>query len=94
MKCVLVALAGTALMTAGCNSGSPGKGGGSTAAAASGPTTVGTIAVGKRADLLVVRGDPSRRIADVENVETVFKGGVGFDAPKLFASVKGQVGLH
>ena len=55
---------------------------------------VGSIAVGKSADLVVVRGDPSSRIADVENVETVFKNGVGFDSAKLFASVKGQVGLH
>jgi enamidase len=56
--------------------------------------SVGTIAVGKRADLMVVRGDPSARIADVANVETVFKGGVGFDSAKLFASVRGRVGLH
>ena len=55
---------------------------------------VGTNAVGKRADLVVVRGDPSTTIADVKNVETVFKGGVGYDSAKLFASVKGQVGLH
>jgi imidazolonepropionase-like amidohydrolase len=55
---------------------------------------IGTIAAGKRADLVVVRGDPSTRIADVENVETVFKDGVGYDSAKLFASVKGRVGLH
>ncbi|GLC24936.1 amidohydrolase family protein [Roseisolibacter agri] len=56
--------------------------------------SVGTIAVGRRADLVVVRGDPSARIGDVANVETVFKGGIGFDAPRLFASVRGRVGLH
>jgi enamidase len=55
---------------------------------------IGTVAAGKRADLVVVRGDPSANIADVENVETVFKGGVGYDSAKLFASVKGRVGLH
>ena len=55
---------------------------------------VGTIAVGKRADLVVVRGDPSTSIADVARVETVFKDGVGYDSAKLFASVKGRVGLH
>ena len=55
---------------------------------------IGTIAPGKQADLVVVRGDPSTRIADVRNVELVFKGGVGYDAPKLFESVKGRVGLH
>jgi hypothetical protein len=41
-----------------------------------------------------VNGDPSTRIADIEKLETVFKDGVGFDSAKLFASVKGQVGLH
>ena len=55
---------------------------------------IGTIAAGKQADLIVVRGDPSTRIEDVENVEIVFKKGVGFDSPKIFESVKGQVGLH
>ena len=54
----------------------------------------GTIAAGKQADLIVVRGDPSQRIEDVENVEIVFKKGVGYDSPKIFESVKGQVGLH
>ena len=54
----------------------------------------GTIAAGKQADLIVVRGDPSQRIEDVENVEIVFKQGVGYDSPKIFESVKGQVGLH
>jgi hypothetical protein len=51
--------------------------------------SVGTIAVGRRADLMIVRGDPSARISDVANVETVFKGGVGFDSARLFASVRG-----
>jgi len=55
---------------------------------------VGSIAVGKQADLIVVNGDPSSRITDIEKIETVFKDGVGFDSAKLFASVKGQVGLH
>lgn len=55
---------------------------------------VGSIAVGKRADLLIVNGDPSSRIADIEKVETVFKDGIGYDSAKLFASVKGSVGLH
>jgi imidazolonepropionase-like amidohydrolase len=54
---------------------------------------VGTIAVGKQADLVVVGGDPSRTIADIRNVETVFKQGVGFDPAKLIASVTGRVGL-
>ena len=54
---------------------------------------VGSIAVGKQADLVVVDGDPSVTIADVRKVETVFKQGVGFDPAKLIGSVTGKVGL-
>lgn len=53
---------------------------------------IGTIAVGKQADLVVIRGDPSKRIDDIENVETVFKDGVGYDSGKLIESVRGVVG--
>lgn len=53
----------------------------------------GSIAVGKDADLVVIDGDPSSRISDVRNVQTVFKQGVGYDPAKLIASVKGRVGL-
>jgi imidazolonepropionase-like amidohydrolase len=55
---------------------------------------IGTIAAGKQADLVVVRGNPAARIEDVENVEIVFKRGVGYDSAKIFESVKGRVGLH
>ena len=54
---------------------------------------VGTIAAGKQADLVVINGDPSKHIADIRNVDTVFKQGVGFDPQKLIESVKGKVGL-
>ena len=53
---------------------------------------IGTIAPGKNADLVVVKGDPSKEIEDIEKVETVFKDGVGYDAAKLIESVKGMVG--
>lgn len=55
---------------------------------------IGTIAAGKTADLVVVRGDPSKTIADIENVEIVFKDGIGYDSGKLIASVRGTVGLR
>jgi enamidase len=54
---------------------------------------VGSIAAGKQADLVVIDGDPSKTIADVRKVETVFKQGVGYDPAKLIASVSGRVGL-
>jgi len=57
-------------------------------------THVGSLAVGKQADILVVKGDPSSSIADIENVEIVFKDGVGWDSRKMVESVKGQVGIR
>jgi imidazolonepropionase-like amidohydrolase len=53
---------------------------------------VGTIAPGKQADLVVIKGDPSKQIDDIENVETVFKDGIGYDSAKLIESVRGVVG--
>ncbi len=53
---------------------------------------IGTIAAGKQADLVVIHGDPSKKIDDIENVETVFKDGVGYDSAKLIESVRGVVG--
>jgi imidazolonepropionase-like amidohydrolase len=53
---------------------------------------VGTIAAGKQADLVVVKGDPSQKIDDIENVDTVFKDGIGYDSAKLIESVRGTVG--
>jgi imidazolonepropionase-like amidohydrolase len=55
---------------------------------------IGSIAVGKNADLVVIKGDPATRIADVENVEIVFKDGVGYDTRKLLDSVKGHYGQY
>jgi enamidase len=54
---------------------------------------IGTVAVGKQADLIVVNGDPSTTIEDVRRVDTVFKRGIGYDPAKLIASVSGQVGI-
>ena len=55
---------------------------------------IGTIAAGKQADLVVIKGDPSKKIEDIENVETVFKDGIGYDSAKLIESVRGQVGIR
>jgi imidazolonepropionase-like amidohydrolase len=53
---------------------------------------IGTISPGKQADLVVVKGDPSQKIEDIENVEIVFKDGIGYDSAKLIESVRGMVG--
>jgi imidazolonepropionase-like amidohydrolase len=55
---------------------------------------IGTLAAGKQADIVVIKGNPVANIADFENVEIVFKDGIGYDSAKLFASVKGTVGLY
>jgi len=55
---------------------------------------IGSLAPGKQADIVVIKGDPSTRIQDIENVEVVFKDGIGYDSKKLIDSVKGQVGTR
>ena len=53
---------------------------------------IGTIAPGKAADLVVIKGDPSQKIEDIENAEIVFKDGIGYDPAKLIDSVRGIAG--
>ena len=56
--------------------------------------TIGTIAPGKAADIVVVEGNPVEKISDVEKVDTVFKDGVGYDPVKLRVSVQGLAGIR
>ena len=56
--------------------------------------SIGSLAVGKTADIVVIRGDPSANINDIEKVEIVFKDGVGYDPAKLLDSVRGIVGIR
>jgi len=55
---------------------------------------IGSIAVGKQADLMVVKGNPAVSISEIEKVEIVFKDGVGYDSEKLIQSVQGLVGIR
>ncbi|HKQ52865.1 MAG TPA: amidohydrolase family protein [Pyrinomonadaceae bacterium] len=55
---------------------------------------IGSIAAGKQADLMVVKGNPAAVISDIEKVEIVFKDGVGYDSEKLIQSVQGLVGIR
>jgi len=57
-------------------------------------SSIGSIAVGKAADLVVLGRNPAEKIENVEKVETVFKNGVGYDPAKLIESVTGLVGLR
>ncbi len=55
---------------------------------------LGTVSVGKIADLVVINGDPTRTPSDIKSVTVVFKDGVGYDSAKLIQSVEGLVGLR
>jgi imidazolonepropionase-like amidohydrolase len=55
---------------------------------------IGSIAAGKNADLVVIKGDPATHIADIENVEIVFKDGVKYDTRALLDTVKGHYGEY
>jgi imidazolonepropionase-like amidohydrolase len=53
---------------------------------------IGTIATGKDADIMIVRGNPAATIGQIRNVTVVFKEGVGYDSAKLIESVRGLIG--
>jgi hypothetical protein len=55
---------------------------------------IGSLAPGKQADLMIVKGNPATNIADIEKIEIVFKDGVGYDSEKLIQSVQGLVGIR
>lgn len=55
---------------------------------------IGSIASGKQADLMIVKGNPAAKISDINNVEIVFKNGIGWDTEKLIQSVQGLVGTR
>lgn len=55
---------------------------------------IGTIEIGKKADLVLINGDLITEIKNIRLMDIVFKDGVGFDSKKLFDSVKGKVGLN
>src|SRR5262249_23634808 len=55
---------------------------------------LGTVEAGKIADLVVIDGHPDADPMDFNKTQLVFKGGVGYDSPKLIAAVKGLVGVR
>ncbi|HSJ62640.1 MAG TPA: amidohydrolase family protein [Gemmatimonadaceae bacterium] len=55
---------------------------------------LGSVAAGKIADLVVIRGNPIATHGEIRNVVTVFKDGVGYDAGKLIAATNGLVGIR
>ncbi|MQA89512.1 MAG: amidohydrolase family protein [Gemmatimonas sp.] len=55
---------------------------------------LGSVEVGKAADLVVVHGNPAATPAEIRNVTHIFKDGVGYDPTALLESVKGTVGVR
>jgi imidazolonepropionase-like amidohydrolase len=56
--------------------------------------SIGSIAPGKAADIVVLGGNPVEKIENIEKVELVFKDGIGFDPAALIKSVTELVGLR
>ena len=55
---------------------------------------IGTIEKGKRADMILIKGNPSLDPEAFRDMTIVFKNGIGYDSQKLFKSVKGWVGVR
>jgi len=49
--------------------------------------SLGTIEVGKRADVIIINGDPIEDIRNTRNVEKVISNGIMYDAAELWRSV-------
>lgn len=54
---------------------------------------LGTIDVDKRADLIVIKGNPLKNIEDIRNIQMVIKDGMAYDQQKLLDSVRTKAGL-
>jgi imidazolonepropionase-like amidohydrolase len=55
---------------------------------------IGSIAPGRAADLVVIRGDPVATPSDIYEVTTVFRDGVGYDSARLRDFARGKVGIY
>ncbi|WP_158790814.1 amidohydrolase family protein [Granulicella sp. L60] len=56
--------------------------------------TIGKIAIGMQADLVLLDGDFEHDASVIRKPELVFKKGLGYDSSRLFAAVRGEAGLR
>lgn len=54
--------------------------------------SIGSIEVGKQADLVLINGDPTKNIRDIYKAETVFKNGIGFSTAAIIKASRNTVG--
>lgn len=55
---------------------------------------IGSLAVGKRADVVVIDGNLAADPTAIEHMPLVFKAGVGYDTAAIFKSMQGQIGMN
>ena len=55
---------------------------------------LGSIEVGKIADMVLLRGDFTGDPSIIRNTVTVFRDGVGYDSRALLDEVRGRVGIN
>lgn len=53
---------------------------------------IGSIEVGKQADMVLINGDPTKNIRDIYKSEIVFKNGIGFDSAAIIKASAKTVG--
>jgi len=55
---------------------------------------VGSLETGKRADIVLIEGDPMKNPSSLEAMPFVFKKGIGYSTAAIFDALKGQAGLY
>jgi enamidase len=55
---------------------------------------IGSIETGKRADLIVIEGDPTSDSNALDNMPLVFKGGIGYQTDRIFAALRAAIGVY
>jgi len=55
---------------------------------------IGSVSVGKRADLVLIDGNLAEEVGKIREMSVVFKNGIGYDVRSLVNATKNVVGLH